>query len=47
LVKILIPAQLRNVFLRKLDAMNINEFSLFGTEEAPMQTLAFRELNEW
>jgi len=39
--------QLRNVFLRKLDAMNINAFSLFGTGEALVQTLGFRELNEW
>ena len=27
--------------------MNVNAFSLFGTEEALMETLAFRELNEW
>jgi hypothetical protein len=27
--------------------MNINAFSLFGTEDALMDTLAFRELNEW
>lgn len=47
LEKILIPAQQRPSILRKLDSMNINAFSLFGTEEAPMQTLAFRELTEW
>ncbi len=45
--KILIPVELRRILLRKLDAMNINAFSLFGTEEALMQTLAFRELNQW
>lgn len=45
--KILIPAERRSIFLRKLDAMNINAFSLFGTEESLMQTFAFRELNEW
>lgn len=43
LEKIIIPAKLRGNFLRKLDAMNINAFSLFGTEESLMQTLAFRE----
>ncbi len=47
LEKVLIPGELRRDLLRKLDAMNINAFSLFGTEEALMQTLAFRELNEW
>lgn len=47
LEKALIPAKLRRELLRKLDAMNINAFSLFGTEEALMETLAFRELNEW
>ena len=47
LEKILIPSRLRRDLLRKLDAMNINAFSLFGTEEALMQTLAFRELSEW
>lgn len=47
LVKVLIPARLRTDILRKLDAMNINAFSLFGSEEALMQTLAFRELNDW
>jgi len=47
LEKILIPARLRKELLRRLDAMNVNAFSLFGTEEALMETLAFRELNEW
>ena len=30
--------------LRKLDSMNINAYSLFGTEEALMETLAMRHL---
>lgn len=47
LEKVLIPAELRRELLRKLDGMNINAFSLFSTEEALMQTLAFRELHEW
>lgn len=47
LEKVLIPGGLRRELLRKLDAMNINAFSLLGTEESLMQTLAFRELNEW
>ncbi|MBB3835935.1 hypothetical protein FHR55_004199 [Xanthomonas arboricola] len=45
LEKFVIPAQLRRTFLRQLDAMNINPFSLFGTEESLMQMLAFREIN--
>ncbi|WP_434212477.1 FRG domain-containing protein [[Pseudomonas] boreopolis] len=47
LEKVLIPAKLRRELLRQLDGMNINAFSLFSTEEALMQTLAFRELHEW
>ena len=47
LEKVLMPASLRKTILRKLDSMNINAFSLYGTEEALMQTLAFRELNDW
>ena len=47
LEKVLIPARLRREILRKLDSMNVNAFSLFGTEEALMQTVAFRELHEW
>jgi len=43
--KVLIPSHLRRTILRRLDSMNINAFSLFGTEEALMETLAFRELH--
>ncbi|MBO9735372.1 hypothetical protein J7424_11195, partial [Xanthomonas phaseoli pv. phaseoli] len=42
--KFVIPARLRRGILRQLDAMNINPFSLFGTEESLMQMLAFREM---
>jgi hypothetical protein len=44
LVKVEIPSELRRDILRRLDEMNINAYSLFGTEEALMQTLAAREL---
>lgn len=46
LEKVIIPGHLRKELLGQLDHMNINAFSLFGTEEALMQTLAFRELNK-
>ncbi|AOD16757.1 hypothetical protein BER93_19285 [Xanthomonas fragariae] len=46
LEKFVIPASLRRSFLRQLDAMNINSFSLFGTEESLVQMLAFREIND-
>jgi hypothetical protein len=44
LIKIEIAAEARLPILRQLDSMNINAFSLYGTEEALMRTLAFREL---
>lgn len=46
LVKVEIVPEARIPILRQLDSMNINAFSLFGTEEALMKTLAFRELLE-
>ncbi|AUI92685.1 FRG domain-containing protein [Xanthomonas oryzae pv. oryzae] len=46
LEKFVIPARLRRSILRQLDAMNINSFSLFGTEESLMQMLAFREISD-
>ncbi|PPU87300.1 FRG domain-containing protein [Xanthomonas euvesicatoria pv. citrumelonis] len=46
LEKFVIPARLRRGILRQLDAMNINPFSLFGTEESLMQMLAFREISD-
>lgn len=44
LVKVEILPSAREPILRQLDSMNINAFSLYGTEEALMRTLAFREL---
>lgn len=46
LVKVEIVPQARSQIMRQLDYMNINAFSLLGTEEAMMKTLAFRELLE-
>lgn len=47
-VKFTIPAAERPKVLRLLDAYNLNAFSLFGSEESMMETLAIREfrLNE-
>jgi hypothetical protein len=39
-----IPATERQKVLRALDAHNLNAFSLFGSEESLMETLAFREI---
>jgi hypothetical protein len=38
-----IPASERLKVLQKLDEMNLNSFSLFGTEESLMETVALRE----
>lgn len=43
LIKVEIMPNERINMLKQLDFMNINAFSLFGTEEALMKTLAFRE----
>ncbi len=40
-----LPASLRIQVLRLLDQMNINAYSLFGTEEALMETLEMREVH--
>lgn len=42
-VKFTIPAAERPKVLRLLDAHNLNAFSLFGSEESMMETLAIRE----
>lgn len=44
LTKYVIPAGERNTFVRKLDLMNINAYSLFGDESSLMQMLAYREI---
>lgn len=46
LLKVELLPQSRIEILRQLDQMNINAFSLFGTEESLMKTLAFREMLE-
>lgn len=46
LQKLTIPGQLKPIIMQKLDSMNINAFSLFQTEEALMQMLAFRERDD-
>lgn len=47
-VKFTIPVDERPKILRLLDSYNLNSFSLFGSEESMMETLAIREfcLNE-
>ena len=42
--KFTIPASERHNVLKKLDMYNINSYSLFGSEESLMQTLALREI---
>ena len=42
-VKFTIPVAERPKVLRLLDAFNLNAFSLFGSEESMMETLAIRE----
>jgi len=43
LLKFTIPAKERRVALQRLDLMNINPFSLFGSEESLIRTVARRE----
>lgn len=44
LKKYILPSSEREEVLRKLDFMNINAFSLFGSEEGLMGWLAYREV---
>ena len=44
LTKYRIPASQREHFLRRLNLMNINAFSLFDSEESLMETLAYRAI---
>ena len=44
LTKYVLPAVERNTFLRKLDLMNINAYSLFRDESSLVQMLAYREI---
>lgn len=43
IVKFVLPKSERRVVLKELDQMNINAYSLYGTEEALMETLFNRE----
>lgn len=44
LLKITLPTSLRFEVLQRLHRMNINAFTLFGTEEALMAEMAFKEI---
>lgn len=43
LVRIAIPAEERDIALAELDQMNINAFSLFGSEDSLVRTIARRD----
>jgi hypothetical protein len=43
--KIVLPAEERGKVLRLLDEFNLNAYSLFGSEERLMETLAYREID--
>ena len=42
--KFTIPSSERTKVLQLLDSMNLNAYSLFGSEESLMDTVAFRAL---
>src|SRR3990167_1819677 len=44
ITKYILPLSERAKVLEKLDAMNINSYSLFGNEEGLMEVLAYREI---
>ncbi len=44
LIKYNIPGKEKKKVLRKLDSMNINEYSLFNSEDSLMSTLAYRHI---
>lgn len=46
LIKFTLPRNLRHKYLQKLQQMNINAFTLYGTDESLMDMLAFREIIE-
>jgi hypothetical protein len=46
LYKIAVPSSERVEVLRVLDRYNLNAYSLFGSEESLMETLAFREIDQ-
>lgn len=42
--KFTLPGDIKNQVLEKLQSMNINSFTLFGTEDSLMDMLAFKEI---
>lgn len=46
LVKYILPASERGKVLRRLELMNVTAFSLFGSEESLMETLAYQEISK-
>ena len=44
LKKFIIPKTERSKVLKKLNMMNINAYSLFGSEESLLETLAYQEI---
>lgn len=44
--KITLPSDIRLDVLMRLDKFNLNAFSLFGSEESLMETMAFREIDK-
>ena len=44
--KYTLPASERGAVLRKLELMNVTAFSLFGSEESLMETLAYQEIEK-
>jgi hypothetical protein len=46
LIKYVIPGSERHKALEKLHLMNITAYSLFGTEDALMETLAYEEIDQ-
>ena len=46
LFKFILPGEHKVKYLQRLQQMNLNAFTLFGTEESLMEMLAFREIIE-
>lgn len=46
LIKFTLPGSIKHQVLSRLHSMNINDFTLFGSEESLMDMLAFKEIME-
>ncbi len=44
IVKIIVPSSERKQALMQLDSMNLNPYSLYGSEESLIRTIARREM---